>query len=360
MKKFIYFFALMCAFTIASCQDIEILETIETKETSPDFRIVKIIDGSQILSAEDAETRAEEGEYALQFPSESAYLSYINNLEGIDSKDILNKFEGTPFVSLQKIALIADQELEDLDAIATSEEDFLQRYSIYEKKYEGILIRNPYDDEDLQLYVPGGDDASTFLINCHKNIIIGNEIKTLSVGNNIDYSHMILSTNSNESQSTFGNTVINGSKKTTYRLRFHNGLEVHIGCQKKVWIGWKNDNHRDMYYALDMPRDYMSYTLDPLPGSSTYQKVPGLVTPCKYENSGKDHLTRIAGFIKAPLVSIVLSGEFYVWTDLTCDNSQSGYSNTGYDCYNNLYGGMSFPLLPMSTALGGHFTISSN
>lgn len=354
MKKLIYFFALMCAFTITSCQDNEILETIETKETSPDFQIVKIINGSQILSAEDAETRAEEGEYALQFPSESVYISYINNLEGIDSKDILNKFEGTPFISLQKIALIADQELEDLDAIATSEEDFLQRYNIYKKKYEGILIRNPYDEEDLQLYVPDGDDVSTFLINSQKTIIIGNEIRIIDLDNTLDHSHALLSTR-NFDPTTYGNSIIVGSKKTTYRVRLNGAVEVHVGCQKKMWYGWKNDNNRSIYYNLDVSTDMFTYYLNPLSGSNEYRPITGKIGMCKYENTGNDHFTRIAGVIKIPYGGI--SGTFHVWTDQTCGSGITTQTNS-YDCYLNIFGTLYFPELNTSSAYGGYFSIS--
>lgn len=363
MKKLFYLFALMCTFTIVSCQqdEIETPITNTSENVKSSFELVQITPEGDIIPLNEALSRSEiRGEVALSFESESAYQSFLKYIEEIDSKDILKEFDETPFISLQKIAMIADQELENIAAIATSEKDFLQRYSAYEKNYEGILIRNPYDEEDLQLYVPDGDNLSTFIINTKKKVIIGNEIKTISLCNDLDYSHKELSTNRDGDPTSFGETVINGSKKTTYRLRFHNGLEAHIGCQKKVWIGWKNDNHRDMYYGLDMPTNYMSYTLNPLPGSSVYQTVPGLVTPCKYENTGNDHLTRTAGYIKAPLGSIVLSGDFYVWTDLTCDYSLSGIPSTGYDCYNNIYGGALFPNLPMSTALGGHFTISSN
>ena len=79
-------------------------------------------------------------------------------------------------------------ELDEIGAVATSEADFRKRYAQYVEKYSEKLITNKYDVEDLTLYVPDGDNLSTYLINENKKVVIGNEVKEISLNNDMSSS----------------------------------------------------------------------------------------------------------------------------------------------------------------------------
>lgn len=217
MKKILFLATILLA--NMSCQEEEINTQIGSSAPQ-NLQIVQITNQGEIIPINGTTTRsAVEGELALQFISESDYQSTITEISHMTAKERLAYVDN--FTSLQKIADEADKELDEIGAAATSEADFRKKYAQYVEKYSGKLITNKYDAEDLTLYVPDGDNLSTYLINENKKVVIGNEIKKVSLNNDMsDSEKAIFATTALASATNrfdFKETV--GKKKTTGKYR---------------------------------------------------------------------------------------------------------------------------------------------
>ena len=261
MKKILFLATILLA--NISCQEEEINTQIEPSvPQSKNLQIVQITNQGEIIPINGTTTRSSvEGELALQFISESDYQSTITEISHMTAKERLEYVDN--FISLQKLANEADMELDEIGAVATSEADFRKRYAQYVEKYSEKLITNKYDVEDLTLYVPDGDNLSTYLINENKKVVIGNEVKEISLNNDMSSSEKAVFAADTRAgatnQFTFKETK--DGKKTTgsVTLEASSGIFVHVGCQKKLWYGWRRDTHRDIFFQLSASPMY--YTL---------------------------------------------------------------------------------------------------
>lgn len=355
MKKILFLTAILLA--NISCQEEEINTQVDSTLQPKNRQVVQITEQGEIIPMGDANTRSSvKGELALQFISESDYQSAIAEIGHMNAKERLAYTNN--FISLQELAAKADEELDEIGSAATSEADFRKKYAQYVEKYNGKLITNKYDPEDLTLYVPDGDNLSTYLINENKKVVIGNEIKTVSLDDDMsDSEKAVFATDAKAgttNQFTFKET--RDGKKTTGSVTLENssGIFVHVGCQKKLWYGWRRDNHRDIFFQLNASPMY--FTLPNIAG------VPYQLNEVQYHafhDNGGDY-TFATGGLKPGNRS--LSGELHVWTDMMVDLADSVVYKYVYVNYEGRkygdFGNHKLPKLDNSKAYGGNFTLT--
>ena len=260
MKKL--FFTTMLSLAFVACQNEDIVtdNTTDSDNNQTEIQLVSI-NGGEIIPIENNSraTKADSTNYALKFASLSIYQETLKELESMTEKERIAFAQRFGIFSLQAIAQKADAELDAIGEEAANESDFTKKYEEYKKKYEGILIANEYDTEDLSLYVPDGDNMATYLVNASQNIVIGNKVKTLSFTQDMSRSDKAVFTPHVSPLSTSDvngfQRILNGSKKTTCSVFFDTPslfVTVSIGIQKKMWYGWKRDNNRDIYYEIEL------------------------------------------------------------------------------------------------------------
>lgn len=356
MKKLLFLAAI--ALATISCQDEENKLQIDNPTSQPQkFQVVQITDQGDIIPIDNSKTRSSvQGETALQFASEVDYQLSLKEISNMSTEDKLAYVNSNNFISLQELAVKADEELEEIASAATSESDFKSKYSQYVEKYKGLLVVNKYDDEDLSLYVPDGDNNSTYFINSNRKVVIGSKVKEVSLTNDMSESDKAVFAyipGPGETNHFNFQNFIDDKKKTTGRVDLESSgkIKVHVGCQKNTWRGWKRDNHRDVYFQLDAA-----------PMSFILPNVAGVGYPLDYV---RFHAFRNNGKIDFPTGSLKLdatslSGTISVWTDLTVNTSeQVSYKNVYVDYegkYGN-YGTHTLPKLDPSNAYGGKFTV---
>ena len=188
MKKLLFLTAI--ALAAISCQDEE--NSLPIDNSSPQsqkFQVVQITGQGEIIPINNSKTRSSiQGETALQFASEADYQLSLKEIYDMQSCNRLAYVDANDFISLQELAMKADEELEEIANTATSESDFITKYSQYVEKYKGLLITNKYDNEDLSLYVPDGDNVSTYLVNSSRKVVIGNEVKKILLSDDMSES----------------------------------------------------------------------------------------------------------------------------------------------------------------------------
>lgn len=332
MKKILLTVAMGLA--IISCQQEELLPSSEETSNSNKIELVRIINDMNFEQMGSLSTRGvSENNLALKFDSEVTYQSFLKGLKKKSHKERMEYVKSYGLTSLQELAVIADNELEELGSTATSEADFRTKYDKYKEKYEGILIPNKYDSEDLSLYVPDGDNLSTYVLSANHAIVVGNEVKNISINNDMGASDKMVFASTYSTRgatSTMGDQKIVNNKKTTYGVNLQQNtlLRVHVGCQKKMWYGWKTDNGRDIYYHLDASPFTYSYWLKPLaPDAPSIQM--NTACPDIYYFSRPGHIDYDSGYITGG--SKVLTGTLYVWTDILVDSETVHYNRVVKD-----------------------------
>ena len=356
MKKILFLATILLA--NISCQEEEINTQIEPSvPQSKNLQIVQITNQGEIIPINGTTTRSSvEGELALQFISESDYQSTITEISHMTAKERLEYVDN--FISLQKLANEADMELDEIGAVATSEADFRTKYAQYVEKYSEKLITNKYDVEDLTLYVPDGDNLSTYLINENKKVVIGNEVKEISLNNDMSSSEKAVFAADTRAgatnQFTFKETK--DGKKTTgsVTLEASSGIFVHVGCQKKLWYGWRRDTHRDIFFQLSASPMY--YTL---PNAIGEPYRLNSVQYHAFHDNGGDYKFATGGLQPG---NRILSGNLRVWTDMmvnTADSVLYKYVYVNYEGkkYGN-FGDHKLPRLDNNKAYGGSFTLT--
>lgn len=350
MKSFLFLTAI--ALAVISCQDEESNLQVNTTSSLPKVQVVQITNQGEIIPIGDGKTRSSiEGETALQFASEADYQSALTEIGKLETKTKFAYIDSNNFVSLQDIAAKADEDLDEIGNTATNEADFRKKYAQYVEKYSEKLITNKYDSEDLTLYVPDSDNPSTYLINENQKVVIGNEVKSISLNNDMSVSDKAVFTPRATAPNVYGfDNNINGKKTNcTVTLEASSGIFVHVGCQKKMWYGYKRDDARDVIFQLNASPMY--YTL-PNAGGAPYQL--SYVQYHSFRNDG--NITFATGGAK----SSILQGVFYVWTDMTVNvDDLVEYKNVfaKYESEHGSFGTYKLPRLDISKAYGGSFSI---
>lgn len=327
MKKILLTVAM--SLTIISCQQEELISNSNENPNSNKIELVQIINGVDFEQINNLSTRnVGENNLALKFYSEATYQSFLGNIKEKSHKERMEYVKSYGLTSLQELAVIADNELEELGNTAISEADFRTKYEKYKKKYKGILVPNKYDSEDLSLYVPDGDNLSTYVLNANHAIVVGNEVKNVSINNDMSESDKMVFASTFSTRgvtNTMGDQKIIGKKKTTYGVNLAQNtlLTVHVGCQKKMWYGWKTDNARDIYYHIDASPFTYSYWLKPVGKDAPLIQMN---TPCPdiYYFSRPGHIDYKTGYITGG--SKVLTGTLYVWTDQLVESEMAFYN----------------------------------
>lgn len=357
MKKLLFLSAI--ALVAMSCQDEENNLQIDNSSSQPQkFQVVQITDQGEIIPTDNSKTRSSvQGEIALQFASEADYQLCLSEINKMSSNGKLAYIDSNDFISLQELAVKADEELETIGSAATSESDFRAKYSQYVEKYKGVLITNQYDDEDLSLYVPDGDNTATYFINSSRKVVIGNKVKEVSLNNDMSESDKAvfayIPTAGETNHFDFQN-FIRDEKKTTGSVTLKNTSEisVHVGCQKKMWYGWKRDDNRDVYFQLAASPMYFT-----LPNAAGDPYNLDNVQFHAFRNNGD--ITWRTGGLKPG--ATLLSGTISVWTDITANTSQQvsyNYVYADYEDPNKRYGTHKLPQLNKSNAYGGSFALT--
>lgn len=357
MRKILLLTAILLA--NISCQE-EVIVPQEGRTKT--MQLVEINKQGEIIPVSETNTRnftKKEGELALQFATEVDYQSAVSRISTMSKKERLEMTAN--FTSLQKLADKADKELEEIGANATSEANFREAYAKYIEKYNGKLITNKYDAEDLTLYVPDGDNMATYLINENKKIVIGNEIKQISLDNDMGYSEKAVFAIDESATiapaATYPNTYsfkqTAGSKKTTGSVEILTSscVETHVGCQKKLWYGWKRDNAREVYIQLNASPMYYTYT-GPHASSGQPPIQVSYIQFFAFENNGD--ITYPTGGMKPG--TTILTGNLKVWTDLTVETTTTSYTNVYMDKDKNL-GTYTLPTCNPAKAYGGDFKL---
>lgn len=320
MKKILFLTAILLA--NISCQEEEINTQVDSTLQPKNRQVVQITEQGEIIPMGDANTRSSvKGELALQFISESDYQSAIAEIGHMNDKERLAYTNN--FISLQELAIKADEELDEIGNAATSEADFRKKYAQYVEKYNGKLITNKYDPEDLTLYVPDGDNLSTYLINENRKVVIGNKIKEISLNNDMGATDKVLFAAKASSNEAGGKHIHNEAQKTTYGVTLQQNmlLRVHIGFQKKRWYGWKRDNHRDAYYYLEASPFQYNYWIKP--AKDAPERQINISRPDLYFFENQGTVDYDSGYILSG--SKVLTGKLYVWTDYTVESDSIFY-----------------------------------
>lgn len=349
MKKILFLTAILLA--NISCQEEEINTQVDSTLQPKNRQVVQITEQGEIIPMGDANTRSSvKGELALQFISESDYQSAIAEIGHMNAKERLAYTNN--FISLQELAIKADEELDEIGSAATSEADFRKKYTQYVEKYNGKLITNKYNPEDLTLYVPDGDNLSTYLINENKKVVIGNEVKEISLNNDMSTSEKAVFANIplSGATNTYSFKEIVGGKKTTGSVEIDARayINVHVGCQKKLWYGWRRDNHRDIYYQIDASP--MAYRYIGPYGQEIYTNY---IQYFAYHSDGDKNIT-VGSLLPN---TFYLSGTLRVWTDMTVNLKDSVLYNNVYPLYKKDLGKFKLPKLDNSKAYGGSFNL---
>lgn len=355
MKKFLFFATVLLA--NISCQEEGINAVVEPSvPQSKSLQVVQITDQGEIIPINKTTRSSVEGELALQFMSESDYQSAITEISQMTTKEKLAYTDN--FTSLQKLAADADKELDEIGEEATSEADFREKYTQYVEKYSGKLITNKYDAEDLTLYVPDGDNLATYFVNVNKKVVIGNEIKEISLNNDMsDSEKAVFAINTLPGETNrYDFKETHDGKKTigNVTLEASSGIFVHVGCQKKLWYGWRRDHNRDVFYQFSASPIY--YTLPNVAGEPYKLNA---VQYHAFHNNGGD-LTFPTGGLQPGYRS--LSGNLRVWTDITANINDSVLYNNVYVDYEGgkfgNFGNHKLPQLDNNKAYGGSFTLT--
>jgi hypothetical protein len=181
--KFVTYLVLATMLMIQSCSSDDVISESNAKGfQEKEIELVKI-DGQKIVRADSkADTRSDNGAYALSFSSQSAYDNIMKKLASMSQRERISFIESEGLTSLQEIAIQADEELEQIGENAQSEEEFREAYNSFVQKYKGVLITNPYDTDDLSLYVPDGDNLMSYLVNSSKLLVVnGVESKAIHI-----------------------------------------------------------------------------------------------------------------------------------------------------------------------------------
>ncbi len=308
-----------------ACQNEDAL--VETSQASKPIEVVNLVSGKIVRGvADDATTQA------LSFATENDYQSTLTKLKTMSSEEKLAFTDQLGFVSLQKLAEIADEELEKIADEATDENDFRTKYAEYKAKYSPYLAFNKYDETDLSAYVPEGDNESSYLVGANHTLLINQNVKTIDFTNEMnavdkslyatphqEFNESEISTMSlaPESQWPINSFIIkNGKQKTIFSARvetFNDGslgylgrksLYFYFGAQKKMWYGWKDDGNRTIFFQYSMSS---AYRFDLEPNVKKYNGADSyFCDKIKYDNR-----------MGSQSVGTTFVGKIYAWTDAT-------------------------------------------
>lgn len=350
MKKALFMMSIVLiacvSMTVTSCSNEEDFPTddIRISKEQPKIKVVRVVNG-KIMKNTRSIMEEDEGNLALAFDSEEDYLAFKEELEEMEEEEIEELIENTGIQTLHTIAEQADEELEEIGELAQSEEEFRALYEEYLQKYSDKLAVNDLDNEDLELYVPDGDNPNTYIANENGDIVIGGEVVNFDFGNELTEEqkrNLNPSTYMPINPTNYHTNISEWSPKPKKKLKFYariigNELFIDFTARKKMWYGWKNDPHRSYYFdAVNLQ-----------PFLYLYRDSRGreyLFHPPLYIFEGKRFKKGVTRCYLGKTLFGVLTGQFKIWTDMSAE-----YDNKG-KMIMEIKGGMTVPKLLDSKA----------
>lgn len=201
-------FALLLCGALFSCTQDEVVNEKVNASAGNFIQLVVITDNNEIIPV--SETRNETAfnpSYALKFASERDYQETLQRIKGMSMEERLAFADSLGLTSLSKLLTIADDELAEIDSLATSEADFKTKYKEYQKKYSKYFVFNDVDLEDASPYIPDGDEYASYLVGINHSVVIGDKV------NKIVYSDQM----SPMDKALFANVKMNDDEKLSTR-----------------------------------------------------------------------------------------------------------------------------------------------
>lgn len=321
MKKYLCAIGLM-AILFSSCSQEEVLEATPESQT---IKVVSLVDG-KVQSADVKTVVNSINSMALQFSSEAEYQRVMGELSNMSSDEKIAFTDKLGFVSLEKLLILADAELDNIADEASSEADFRERYADYKEKYSKAFIFNSKQLDDFSAYIPATtNDLFAYIVGENRSVVIGNEVRTISFSNEMRNVDALLYAEETQPVTrtlvgTNSFNITNGSKKTIFtpEIKYERvgaagtpmvyRMYYHFGAQKKRWYGWKRDSARSFAFTERVnPGSPQGYARTYFPNASGNMNISGGHT----------------------VSNIAFVGTVFVWTDQMLDKDANG--NIIYD-----------------------------
>ena len=315
MKKFKPLMGLIAIVLVSCCNELSVNddELVNNNEMN-NVSAVYINNGNTISRA------ALNGGAALRFKDSLTLNNFKDSLRKMTDFEKENVIKEYGVKNLYDIAQKAEDELEEIGEKAKSEDEFKKMYAEYVKKYNGKLIQNDMDNEDLDLYVPDEDNIMSYIGNEQGLYVVGNKICNANLSKDLSESTRRLTKAVKSNNSEPVNTFVYNPKKHK-RVYFdaymqNERMRVRMYCKKKMWYGWKNDPNR--YYYFDTNLSNFIY----LAAGRYGQEIPTGPMPRYIINkNAQKGFDFILG--KIPNYDYV-TGEIDTWTDMTSEHDSKG------------------------------------
>lgn len=313
-------FFLTCVVILSACSNEEVQISMVEQPSSIKAVLIPVQQTGNLITRSFGD-----GEYALSFNSEGCFQEFKEKLSSISDNEKLELVNQLGIRNLHNLAAEADDELESIGTKANSEEEFRQSYEEYKKKYEGILMPNNIDANDLSLYVPDEDNVETFIGNQNGVYVIDGEIRRINIRKDLSESVVKATQSFLSERANVKSIDVNTStyrpmknKKIYFNAYMKGGrLWVKMSAKKKMWYGWKNDPHRSYYFDSFLSSNF-SYLAQGQYGQEVIvPRLPRYI----FNNNVKNGFNIILGKITG---GSALTGKFHTWTDLTSEHDGNG------------------------------------
>lgn len=317
MKNFIL---LLLAICVAACSKQEGFES-EVLVSQPtygnDVSVVSVVDGKILKTS--TRSQFDDETLALAFPTQWAYDNFKKRLSGMTKVQKIEYVKNLGVKTLKDLEIIADEELEKIDSLAASNDEFWQMYEQYKEKYVGLLYPDSEDKNNLTLYAPDGDGIEPFIANQDGVYVVGNEVVKANL-------HPISRTYS--LKSTVGNEINSGSwslpaipEKTfcfSLNITEWNQIQIRYYTRKTMWHGGsKDDPHRDYYVKYNL--NNITYLFTGPYGQTISSSAPAPIYSFYQPRHGVDEI------MGQPYNNAIhVTGYTRLWTDLTVEHDADG------------------------------------
>lgn len=323
-------FALLLCSAMISCQEDELVNEKVNSGENNSVQLVEIIGDGEVVpvTRNSGET---DGNYALKFVSEKAYQETVAKLKQMNETERLAFTSSLGLTSLQNLLSIADDELDEIDSLSTSESDFKAKYEKYKDKYSKCFVFNEVDLEDASPYIPEGDKWASYLIGTNYSLVIGNKMVKFEYTDQMSEMDKVLftstvrevkseqATRALASQSEREWEINNFTDRyyadhhdykvsfTIYKSDIGN-VNVRLASQKKGAFAWKRPKNQVFYLKVEL--NNFTYGV---PGP---MKLPPIITYSAKGGKTEFEFGRFAGN--------QITGKAYVWTEHTVEKDNLG------------------------------------
>lgn len=324
-------FALLLCGAMISCQQDEVVnETVDSIDSNS-VKLVKIIGDGEVIPA--TRTSGEiNGNYALKFASERVYQETVAKLKQMNESERLAFASSLGLISLQNLLSIADDELDEIDSLATSVLDFNAKYEKYRNKYGKYFVFNDINVEDASPYIPEGDKWASYLVGINHSMVIGEKVIEIEYSNQmseIDETLFITTAQQPLENKQCTRAIATKPEKewevndfvdryhadhNDYKVSFkiyksnEGKVNVRLASQKKGAFAWKRPKNQVFYLKVEL--NNFTYGV---PGP---MKVPPIITYSAKGGKTEFEFGRFTGN--------QITGKAYVWTEHTVEKDNLG------------------------------------